>query len=340
MNNKTFFVNKIFSLICLMILVMILSNVGVLSFLFLSFKNKAKDGPKVSRVIEVWNVDSFDAGNYSKTTFLEKAASKLFVANTGLCIVVKNITKEACVYNFSTGLYPDMISYSHDLKDDIKSLLQPMSLSADIVSIDKSVYMQGNDILAASWCAGAYFIFGNKTYLEKVSMTGDLLSNISNCSIDKKTKNKSIKIYSAVYGINGIEDYAKLTTQVSESSNVVKKQSGYDAYTYFTSGASTLLFGTQRDLVRIIARQDYASNYMIEFESSYNNLYQYISILTEDLDRQLDCNDYIKYLLSDGMQSMMDKFGMFSPTGCMSYENLQWINYQKLFNKISNVEAF
>jgi len=340
-NNKTFFVNKIFSLACLMILVLVLSNISVMSFLLLTFKNRKKEDVHSSRIVELWNVDAFDAGYYGKTIFLEKIASRLFIKNTGLCVIVKNMSYEACVYNLQNGVYPDMISYSHDLKENIKPLLRPMILHQEVVANNKSVYEADGHVLAVSWCAGAYFTFGNKVYLEKINVHDNLLASVSKCGFNKKTKNKMVPIFSCVCGVNGIENYDRLINfGGGDVSNVVKKQSGYDAYTDFMGGASTLLIGTQRDLLRILAKQDYATNYIFEFESVYSNLFQYISVLSDNTENIEDCTLYINYLLSSEGQSMMDKFGMFSPIGCTTYDNLQWIELQKKFNGIANLEVF
>lgn len=337
-NNKTFFIDKLFTLFCLMLIVLLLSNISVLSFLLISYKRSDNKKPVETQIVEIWNVDSFDAGNFSKTVFLENVASRLYVKNTGVCVVVKSMTREAVEYNFQNEIYPDMISYASDMKELVSNVLDTLHLTSDVLRLNKSIISNAENILGVSWCAGGYFLFGRNEDLEKQNIgKDDMLKNIANVAYKRKLKKRTIDIYSCVYGKNGIEDFEKFFELHNINSNVIKIGTSFDAYNKFINAGSVMLLGTQRDYCRLTRRENFENNYSYKLLTDYNNLFQYISIIKNNTNKTVLCEKYINYLLSDESQKNMDKFGMFSPVGYTLYIDESWVDLQSEFNKITNI---
>ena len=81
-----------------------------------------------------------------------------------------------------------------------------------------------------------------------------------------------------------------------------------DAYVAFLNGEYRYLLGTQRDVCRFRAR-----NVTVYSEplAAYNDLFQYISILSEE-KREI-CLAFVRELLSDETQGRLSEIGMYPP---------------------------
>ena len=91
-----------------------------------------------------------------------------------------------------------------------------------------------------------------------------------------------------------------------------------DAFLTFVSGKSKYLLGTQRDINRLENRE---LNYEIYPIKEFSDLYQYISITTNNKGKKLIAEDFINYLISKDSQEKLFKIGMFSPFYKVSFEN-------------------
>lgn len=84
-------------------------------------------------VLNVWQIDNFEGGKGSRTTYLQKIGNK-FSKNNECYIVVTALSADAAKLNLDMGNIPDLISYG-----------------AGICGI--SDYLHGDEII---WCQGGY----------------------------------------------------------------------------------------------------------------------------------------------------------------------------------------
>lgn len=202
-------------------------------------KKKTEDAAE-RRVIRVWNVDTFEGGKGSRTSFLKSAARRVEKKRSGVYYLVTAYTPEGAEAAFREGLAPDVLSFGLGLSVFAEqSQPLPYSFSGGAV---------GRETLAYPWCRGGYALFSlNENFDEEgktaISRGGGNLPQIA----------------AKLEGIEG-EELPALT-----------------AYTKFLSGEYTYLLGTQRDLCRFQSRN--VTVYYKPL-SKYCDLFQYLSILS------------------------------------------------------------
>ncbi len=188
--------------------------IGAVLLLFLFLPKERADAAEKT-IVEIWNVDTFEGGKGSRTSFLNKTAQKLDAE--GVYFYVLSYTPEGAKEAFSRGRYPDMLSFGVGL-GEIAERCRPLPYSFAGGGI-------GGKCLAVPWCAGKYFRF---------SLIDDF-SEEGRTAISCGGYNLSI-LSARLHGIGGEE-------VPSES-----------AYVGFLNGGYRYLLGTQRDENRFRAR--------------------------------------------------------------------------------------
>ena len=203
-------------------------------------KEAQAETPK--RVVTVWNVDTFEGGKGSRTSFLKKIARRLEKKREGVYYLVSSYTKEGAEAALQQGVYPDVLSFGIGLSDFAEKSL-PIALSFAGGETDAGC-------LAYPWCRGKYFFFSLTDNFEDVGETA------IGCG------GSNLSVVSAAYaGIQGTEMEALA------------------AYTGFLGEKYRYLLGTQRDECRFLTRG--VQVYKREL-SEYCDLYQYFSVLSSE----------------------------------------------------------
>ncbi len=192
------------------------------------------------RIVLVWNVDTFEGGKGSRTSFLKNAARRVEAAREGVYFLVSSVTAEGAKHAFSQGDCPDILSFGIGLSEFAeRSLPLPYSFAGGQI---------GGETRAYPWCAGGYYLF---------SMTEDFSAE-GRVAISSGGSNLP-QVAAALSGVGG-EELPSLT-----------------AYQAFLRGEYRYLLGTQRDICRFASRS--VSVYSRAL-GGYSDLYQYISILS------------------------------------------------------------
>ena len=326
-NNKTFFIKKFLRCVCLLLLIFIVANASV--FIMLVVKNNSyvkKTGPNVI-VLELWNIDSFDGGNYSKSVFLERVANRFYMKNKNVCVVIKNLTKESFESLKGAGVCPDIISCAPDVFENVKNNFCLSELN-DVNGV-KACVVDGDCVVGVPWCVGAYFMFSTNERLYGLKCDKkDMLKNCLNLGFEKKMKNRVKIIKSLTYG--GVYEQPEKALKCYGFDVVSFDKTAYDAYVEFLNGDATILVGTQRDYCRLMSRVNFQGGVICEILSRFNNLFQYISIVSTDSEKVSVCQKFIQELMSVNVQKNMRDFGMFSAVVNVDYEDEVWNNYQNL----------
>ena len=278
--------------------------------------------------IEVWNIDTFEAGTKSKTEIIKQAVSVFQNSNRGLFVMVRNLLPNECLNLLANGERPDLFSCGYRFAEEIKEYVcefENFDLSA-VYENYKNAGKSGEKQIAVAWCGGAYFFISTADKLNsaKINIEDKKLSNvIFDSGFEKKVgKNKKI-IYSVGFGSgdyicpkNCLDAYIKKGQIFSSFAfDEKKKVSTYGAYADFLSGSSTILLGTQRDMVRIETRlkNNKISNVIFEPVKEYNDLVQFFfKTKNENKLREKYAQKFASFMLSANVQESIYETGLIA----------------------------
>ena len=198
------------------------------------------------KVVRVWNIDTFEGGKGSRTSFLKSAARRAEKKVNGVYYLVSSYTLEGAQAAFVEGLFPDVLSFGIGLSEFAElSLSLPYEFSGGKI---------GDKTLAYPWCRGGYALF---------SLT-DNFTEEGKTAISSGGNNL-VEVAAVMNGIEG------------------ETLSALSAYTRFLNGEYRYLLGTQRDLCRFQAR---SVNVYYQALPAYCDIYQYLSLLNPTMQKE------------------------------------------------------
>lgn len=229
-------------------------------------------------VIKLWHIDNFEGGRGSRADFLAARAAEFEKKNSGIYILITVHTKESAALCFESGIYPDAISYGTGFSDAAETAYPMTSLEFAAAKISGKTY-------AYPWCYGGYGIFSLKGEIDRSNIKGKIVLNRAGGAAA-----------AALEGIN-IENFVI--------------DDGTCAYVDFLNGKYDYLIGTQRDIARFETRG--VQVYFSPFDS-FSDLFQYITIMTNDSAKSTIARAYINHLLSANSQKKLTAIYMLSHT--------------------------
>ncbi len=191
----------------------VLIAVLLLSLLF--FPQEAEKGDTLVAV-RVWNVDTFEGGKGSRTSFLKRIAGLAEKKNKGVYYLITSYTAEGAEEAFRKGERPDVISFGIGF-----SLHAEFSLPLPYASAGGEL---GGRVLAVPWCRGEYRLFSLTGFGEE----GETILSAGGSNLVEVAAQKN--------GLMG------------------RSEESLAAYTDFLAGKCRYLLGTQRDVCRFSAR--------------------------------------------------------------------------------------
>lgn len=260
-------------------------------------------------VITIWQIDSFEGGIGSRKQYLLKVARAFEKKYQGVLVMVINQTPEGVINAYKNGQIPDLISYGTGT--EIKGCEQILT--------DRKVSggMVGDTCYATAWCRGGYVLLTNP----------NLTANLD-------IKDKNIEKLLVSQG----EFTQPLTSFILEGyrASEIEILDPMSAYIKFTSGKVSHFLATQRDICRLINR---GMEFNVIPLENYNDLYQYISITSLNVQKRFYAQQFVNYLVSDSVQESLSLIGMYSPYVNVEYSETQHQLMQKVKSNI-NVSAF
>ncbi len=226
--------------IVLRILPFVLVGAVLVSLLFYPAPRSAV--PAEKKLVEVWNVDTFEGGKGSRTAFLERVAKRLMSEDPDIYYHVVSYTSEGAEAAFSAGNYPAVLSYGVGLPSAKKFSL-PLPYNFEGASAE-------GETLAFPWCRGEYMLFCMEENFDKEGKTA------ISCG-----KNNLAPVAAAIDGIEGEELPSS------------------EAYTSFLAGEYRYLLGTQRDRFRFQTRGVAVYERVLP---AYCDLYDCVSLFREE----------------------------------------------------------
>lgn len=294
------------------------------------------DKPEFQGIIEVWNIDSFDGGSASKSSFLNSTSKEFEKKYKGVYVMVKDLTEYECINLLQKGYKPDLFSCSYGVASEIKDYITPLSDISDIKVNENLINAGkiGNDAYGIAWCYGYYSLISsynhlnNANFFKKFNIKEDEKFKLSDyaCLVGYEKKKNNKIVSSITYGNNKylMPKYA-LTSYNNKGLNEnidfaidenVKTNTCYDAYTKFLTGSSVMLLGTQRDVVRVNGRVESGKldGVIMENITTFTDLIQYIFLSNGDnYDRLKVSENFIKMLVSSEIQQKLINIKM-NPT--------------------------
>lgn len=364
--------NVVFRIFCLIIAVFLIVSIpkmadGVNDNLDKIYGSFVGEKSEFEGIIEIWNIDTFESGSTSKTAFLNSAAKDFQKKYKGAYVLVRNISEQECENMLAQGQTPDLFSCSYGVSTKIKPYIQSFGehefdLQTNFLEAGKN---EIGELYGAAWCSGLYFVFSTKEALSKAGVTYDenflLKDNVFNLGYVENGK-KPKNIYSVSFASKGYvmpkaaaisynESEANLISELSFSGEL--KLSQYEAYVEFLLGKSTMLLGSQRDVVRLTSREQNGkiSDLVIEPILSSSDLVQFLFMAkTDDSLKAKYIKKFAALLLGEKMQAKLANYNMF-PTiknvflsyeiGVMrgiTLENLEGLEIKNIFLPISDIK--
>ena len=250
----------------------------LLYVVFYVFDAAGREEEPTKAIVELWHIDSFEGGKGSRAAFLKRTARKYEKAKDGVYIMVCSYTAEGAQQAIREGKCPDLLSFSCGL-DGAAELCRRLPYAFSGGELESGCF-------AYPWACGKYFLF---------SLDGDF----SFVAADNLILSQGGGLVSCAAAAEGIfcENFAASTS----------------AYVRFLNGDYQYLLGTQRDVCRFEARGTAVQRKEI---SAYNDLYQYISLTTDEESLEPACREFIDLLLSEETQGELSSIGMYPLSEC------------------------
>lgn len=173
-------------------------------------------GEEVKRVVRVWNVDTFEGGKGSRTSFLKRAAARVEKRDKEVYYLITSYTVEGANHAFAAGQKPDILSFGIGVSALESSLPLPYSFAGG--ETESGCY-------AYPWCRGEYYLFSLKDDFEEAGETAISTGG-----------NNLVEVAAALHNLAGDE------------------VDSLSAYVAFLNGKYRYLLGTQRDVCRFASR--------------------------------------------------------------------------------------
>lgn len=257
--------------------------IAVIGFTALIGKNKTGESevsvsPAEFRgILNIWHIDTFEGGVGSRKQFLLSVGRDFEKQNAGVLVMATDYTAESAEKAMGEGKFPDLISYGAGV--NVKNM-QPIPVK----SVPSGV-LRG-ETYALCWCRGGYCLIENPDFTESKNSSSALV-------VSQGEYTNPLLAYA--FSIGDVKDFEILSPM--------------DAYVKFVSGKRRYLLGTQRDINRLLTR---GMDFTVKPLSGYNDLYQYISVVTENTEKAGYAQKFAEFLVSYEEQKKLSAIGMFS----------------------------
>ena len=274
--------------------------------------------PQVSydqKILELWYVETFEGGASSRSAWLNNVAIKFEKENRSQFVLVKTITESELAIHLENGEFCDLICFGSGLSENLENCLyslNPQNYEIAQTSLKNSAMKDGN-LLAVPIMFNGYALIS--TELDNLSDSLFTSGEI----IPEKRGNK--KIYSCIYGGKGNAG-AQNTIDLKSAEGDLSvypdsfKLSTFEAYSNFNNGKAKILIGTLRDVFRMQNKLDLGviDKLTIEPLSSFTDMVCYLSIGKNISEDKLSvAESFLKFVLSDKIQTSLSLVGQFSP---------------------------
>lgn len=243
-------------------------------------KKSTPETPPYEGILTLWHTDSFEGGVGARSQFLLRRAAEFEKKYPGVLISVQTYTVAGLEEKLKAGETPDLLSYSLGTE-----LSGAVALTADY-SFRAGAY---DGQFALPWCKGGYVLVANHA-------AGEIPE--PPYAFDSLLVSKNP--YGQPLAALALEGYTADEVEVLDP---------MDAYVKFVGGKVPYFLATQRDLHRL-ERRNFAV--LSRPFTVYDDLYQCISVLSDQPKRAYYAQAFVDFLLSKASQEKLSEIGMWS----------------------------
>ncbi len=253
----------------------------------LAFSGGFSEFPSVKndvRVLELWSVDTFEGGKNSRADFL-KRCGMLFSERGGERILVRSMTKEQFLLNFESAR-PDLISFGAGIAEELSDFLLPYGGAVNVRDAFVESGRKNGVLLALPWCTGGYGTVERSEKKRGGVLVGQAEGHLPLCAA-----------------------YFSGCAALSGGFEVLSQ---FDAYEGFLCGEGDVLFGSQRDFIRIserVARGTFSAPTYAPL-AGYTDLVCYLGVLANE-EGTKGAEKFLAFVTSDECQRELYRIGMF-----------------------------
>ena len=239
-------------------------------------KDLSSDSSTYKGILNLWHVDTFEGGTWSRKQFILSVARQFERDNPDVLINVKQHTVSSINSELEKDL-PDIVSFGAGV--NISGMCELNLKYNDACTINGKTY-------AVPYLMSGYYIFskteiGDKTHFDKITIAdSDLTSPLT-------------AFYASGY-----------------TANKISIKNTVNAFYDFCVGDCEVLVGTIRDANRIIAKN---LSVNVALLNGYNDLYQYVSVTSKSQIKKAYAEKFIELLISKNVQESVSKLSMLSP---------------------------
>lgn len=289
-----------------------------------------KDCAKV--ILSLYNIETFEGGTNSRTTYLQSQAKKFNQKNPNCFIVVKTLSPDQLALNLLSGISPDIYSFGVGVGNLIQGYLTKLE-SNNLVRDDLLQYGKiGNSLFAYPFILSGYALIS----YENLIFENESISNLvtSTPKISGLSLHSSFNTAQALFQ-KGVR---------CQKADLLESEDSYQAYKLFLNKKAKSLLGTARDVARCKNREENGSipSLVYNFLDGYSDLVQYVgAVESGNSFKMFFAKKFAEFLLSKTSQKDLSHFGLFS-TG---NENIYSDGFMKefenaLLSPLTSVSAF
>lgn len=291
---------------------------------FMPNKPAEQQSAHYTGVLELWNVESFEGGSGSRSSWLTSVASKFEQQNKGLFVHVTNLTVEQMQQKLADGQSYDLISFSRGVGCLLTDLAELNTSVGDLLPNMVVAGQQGGKQYAIPYYAGAYCLFARSNQLEQ----DKLLENVLTATYLRKVGKNQIVLQPLLCGFTPYNSpLSALAMSGAKGSANVKQNTQYSAYELFLGNKTAVtLLGTQRDIYRLSKRVEMDKIEPLSFCAlgGYTDLVQFVAVSKNVAEKMQSCQEFVQYLVDKTTQQRLVDINMFSVRGDVSLYTADW----------------
>ena len=250
-----------------------------------------KENYEYQGVLELWHIETFEGGSVSRGSFLQKEAINFEKEHKGTYIIIQTMNAEQFALNISEGKMPNIVSFGVGVADKITNNLVELD-TAGIRTDLKEYGKQNSKQLAIPYILGGYAL---------------ITQNLENSSIQEQVG----------VGLKGLNNPLKALSENNikiENVFPFDDMDSYDAYDKFLKNNFSILLGTQRDVYRIVNRQQKGLMQDVKFQllGGYSDLVQYLSVVKSTNIEEKLCREFVERMISLEVQNKLKDYNLFS----------------------------
>lgn len=247
-------------------------------------------------IVEIWQIDTFEAGSLSRTSMLTSLSSDFY--NENVLIYIRNIDYDIAISNMKNGQYPDLISFGSGVDTEIVNFISELSNEYGLPSSVSSSGVISNKLYAIPYMISAYCVISHNELNQDLTAEENILT--------------AEEIYFG--GDSMMSPYEYISTLKDFENNDLTP---YQAYTSFSQNPNSILIGSLRDVQRTINNSKISSNTFYYQTLSYFGLADYLSICSFS-DSQYS-EKVLNHIFSNLNSDFVSSSGLLSPYKINSY---------------------